>query len=121
MDSEIGLPGNDDGFKFGVFFVCRDRGWLTGMRRLRELSVGNSWLQIFFGIWSGGPRLLLNRHRHRSRRLNKDEWVYCLTGDTPNRFRWTVVFVAIVIAILSVAGYIFAPKGDNQTYLSSLI
>jgi hypothetical protein len=30
--------------------------------------------------------------------------------------RWSVVFVAIVIAILCLAGYVFAPKGDNQTY-----
>jgi hypothetical protein len=30
--------------------------------------------------------------------------------------RWSVVFVAIVIAILCLAGYFFAPKGDNQTY-----
>lgn len=28
---------------------------------------------------------------------------------------WSVVFVAIVIAVLCVAGYLFAPKGDNQT------
>lgn len=30
--------------------------------------------------------------------------------------RWSVIFVAIVIAILCLAGYVFAPKGDNQTY-----
>jgi len=52
MDREIGLPGNDDGFKFGFFFVCRDRGWLTGMRRLRELSVvipANCGCRFFLG------------------------------------------------------------------------
>jgi hypothetical protein len=26
--------------------------------------------------------------------------------------------VAIVIAVLCVAGYVFAPKGDNQTYVT---
>jgi hypothetical protein len=31
---------------------------------------------------------------------------------------WSVVFVAIVIGVLCVAGYVFAPKGDNQTYKS---
>ena len=34
--------------------------------------------------------------------------------------RWSVVFVAIVIAILCLAGYVFAPKGDNQTYVPEL-
>jgi len=29
---------------------------------------------------------------------------------------WSVIFVAIVIAVLCVAGYVFAPKGDNQTF-----
>ena len=31
-------------------------------------------------------------------------------------YSWTVVFVAVVIAALSVGGFVFAPKGDNQTY-----
>ena len=35
--------------------------------------------------------------------------------------RWSVVIVAIVIAVLCIAGYVFAPKGDNQTYLVHLV
>jgi len=31
-------------------------------------------------------------------------------------YSWSVIFAAIVIGVLCVAGYVFAPKGDNQTY-----
>jgi hypothetical protein len=30
--------------------------------------------------------------------------------------RWIIIFVAIVIGALCIGGYVFAPKGDNQTY-----
>ena len=48
----------------------------------------------------------------------EDEWVFqtALKRELIN-ISWSVIFVAIVIAVLCLGGYVFAPKGDNQTYI----
>ena len=68
--------------------------------------------------WSAGPifstciaNLQLTRDRHGRVCIS----FKCNVTDSGS---WSVVFVAIIIGVLCVAGYVFAPKGDNQTYIN---
>jgi hypothetical protein len=80
-----------------------------------------TWGVRLINVRKSGPGLL-EIHHLEPKRHHHDEWVprpcaHLFITDT-NIVSWSVVFVAIVIAILCLAGYVFAPKGDNQTYSS---